>query len=70
MDKMINQDIVYFKTEQEIKEWANTTHLVKDGNIIQVFHFRKEVYCYLVECTQGWNELEMVSINPIYGKGE
>jgi hypothetical protein len=69
MNKIINDTVSKFKTEDEIKKTFNTTHLEKVGNIVQVQHFQTKLYHYLVECTQGWNEL-MASKNPIYGKGE
>jgi hypothetical protein len=67
---MINNTVSKFKTEQQIKEYFNTTFLRKEGNIIQVQHYQTKMYHYLVENMGGWNILEMTSINPLYGKGE
>lgn len=63
---MINNTVAKFKTEQQIKDFFNTTFLKKEDNIIQVQHYQTKLYHYLVEIVGGWNILDMTSINPIY----
>ena len=65
---MINNNIVTYKTLDQITKHFNTTRTRKIGNILQIQDYDTKLFHYLVENTQGWVELPMTSIRGYFAE--